>query len=281
MTILITGRTLTLDELVRVARDGEAVRLDPAAREEMGRTRAVVEDVLASGTPAYGRDHGGRRAQARPARGAGRGRLRAADDPPPPGGTGPARSGRRRAGDAPAPAERLRERPSRRPAAPGRAARGDPCAPRTTAGAHPRLGGPGGPGTARRSVRSGVRGRRARRGRGSRAHHRQPVRDRVGRAGAGRPRPPSRCARRGGRAEPGGSRREPVGAASRGRSRPSAPGLAVSLGTLRRLLDGERRLGAGCVAQPAGPAHVPQRRPSPRSGPGRPGACPHACSTSS
>ena len=54
MSILITGRTLTLDELVRVARDGEAVRLDPAAREEMGRTRAVVEDVLASGTPAYG-----------------------------------------------------------------------------------------------------------------------------------------------------------------------------------------------------------------------------------
>ena len=42
MSILITGRTLTLDELVRVARDGEAVRLDPAAREEMGRTRTVV-----------------------------------------------------------------------------------------------------------------------------------------------------------------------------------------------------------------------------------------------
>ena len=54
MSILITGRTLTLDELVRVARDGEAVRLDDAAREEMGRTRAVVEDVLAAGTPAYG-----------------------------------------------------------------------------------------------------------------------------------------------------------------------------------------------------------------------------------
>jgi len=54
MTILIAGRTLTLDELVRVARDGEAVRLDPAAREEMARTRAVVEDVLRSGTLAYG-----------------------------------------------------------------------------------------------------------------------------------------------------------------------------------------------------------------------------------
>ena len=54
MTVTITGRTLTLDELVRVARDGEEVRLDPAAREEMGRTRAVVEEVLASGTPAYG-----------------------------------------------------------------------------------------------------------------------------------------------------------------------------------------------------------------------------------
>jgi histidine ammonia-lyase len=54
MTVTITGRTLTLDELVRVARDGEEVRLDTAAREEMGRTRAVVEDVLAAGTPAYG-----------------------------------------------------------------------------------------------------------------------------------------------------------------------------------------------------------------------------------
>jgi histidine ammonia-lyase len=54
MTVTITGRTLTLDELVRVARAGEAVRLESAASQEMGRTRAVVEAVLASGTPAYG-----------------------------------------------------------------------------------------------------------------------------------------------------------------------------------------------------------------------------------
>ena len=45
------------------------------------------------------------------------------------------------------------------------------------------------------------------------------------------------------------------------------PGLAASLGTLRRLLEGSAALGAGCVAQPAGPAHVPQRRPPPRRGP--------------
>jgi histidine ammonia-lyase len=54
MTVTITGRTLTLDELIRVARDGDVVRLDPAARKEMTRTRAVVEEVLAAGTPAYG-----------------------------------------------------------------------------------------------------------------------------------------------------------------------------------------------------------------------------------
>jgi histidine ammonia-lyase len=51
---MITGRTLTLDEVARVARDGEPVRLDPAAVDAMARARAVVEEVLASGAPAYG-----------------------------------------------------------------------------------------------------------------------------------------------------------------------------------------------------------------------------------
>jgi len=54
MTVAITGHSLALDELVRVARAGEDVALDPAARDEMARSRTVVEEVLAAGTPAYG-----------------------------------------------------------------------------------------------------------------------------------------------------------------------------------------------------------------------------------
>jgi histidine ammonia-lyase len=54
VTVTISGHGLTLDELVRVARAEEAVELDPAARDDMARSRAVVEEVLAAGTPAYG-----------------------------------------------------------------------------------------------------------------------------------------------------------------------------------------------------------------------------------
>jgi histidine ammonia-lyase len=52
--IAITGRTLTLAELVRVARRGDAVQLDSTARDVMTRSRTVVEKVLDTGTPAYG-----------------------------------------------------------------------------------------------------------------------------------------------------------------------------------------------------------------------------------
>jgi len=54
MSILITGRTLSLDEVVRVARRNEAVDLHPAAAVAMRGSRAVVESVLTAGTPAYG-----------------------------------------------------------------------------------------------------------------------------------------------------------------------------------------------------------------------------------
>lgn len=54
MTVTISGHGLTLDELVRVARAEEDVALAAAAREAMARSRAVVEEVLAAGTPAYG-----------------------------------------------------------------------------------------------------------------------------------------------------------------------------------------------------------------------------------
>jgi histidine ammonia-lyase len=54
MTVLITGRTLTLEEVVRVARRREPVRLDPSARERMAQARVVVERVVAAGDAAYG-----------------------------------------------------------------------------------------------------------------------------------------------------------------------------------------------------------------------------------
>ena len=54
MTVRITGSTLTLDDLVQVARDGRPVALDPAVPEQMTRSRAVVERVLESGRAAYG-----------------------------------------------------------------------------------------------------------------------------------------------------------------------------------------------------------------------------------
>ena len=54
MTVEITGHSLSLQELSRVARGGDDVRLDERARDAMARSRAVVAQVLAVGTPAYG-----------------------------------------------------------------------------------------------------------------------------------------------------------------------------------------------------------------------------------
>ncbi len=54
MTVRITGQALTLEELVRVARDREPVELDPGVHPRMARSRAVVEQVLHAGTAAYG-----------------------------------------------------------------------------------------------------------------------------------------------------------------------------------------------------------------------------------
>lgn len=58
MTVTITGSTLTIDELVRVARGGEDVALDPAAIGEMRRARDVVEKVLEHGDTVYGLNTG-------------------------------------------------------------------------------------------------------------------------------------------------------------------------------------------------------------------------------
>ena len=54
MTVIVTGRDLTRDEVVRAARGGEAVRLDPAAVDRMLTTRAIAEKALARGDAVYG-----------------------------------------------------------------------------------------------------------------------------------------------------------------------------------------------------------------------------------
>ncbi len=54
MTVVLTGSALTLDELVRVARDGEAVALAPDVGETMARARHTVDAALARGDQIYG-----------------------------------------------------------------------------------------------------------------------------------------------------------------------------------------------------------------------------------
>jgi histidine ammonia-lyase len=53
-TIVLDGERLTLAELERVARGGEAVALDPAAREKVTAARGVIEDALAAERKIYG-----------------------------------------------------------------------------------------------------------------------------------------------------------------------------------------------------------------------------------
>jgi histidine ammonia-lyase len=50
----LDGRGLTAEDVVRVARHGAPVELDPGARERMAAAREVVESYLADGRPAYG-----------------------------------------------------------------------------------------------------------------------------------------------------------------------------------------------------------------------------------
>jgi histidine ammonia-lyase len=52
-TVRLTGSTLTLDDVLAVARRGAPVEIDPAALEAMARSRAVVDRSIASGRPAY------------------------------------------------------------------------------------------------------------------------------------------------------------------------------------------------------------------------------------
>ena len=54
MTIVLNGSDLTVTQVVTAARHGETVMLAPEAIAAMGQARAVVEEVLRTGTPVYG-----------------------------------------------------------------------------------------------------------------------------------------------------------------------------------------------------------------------------------
>ena len=52
--VVLTGSTLTLDDVLAVARGGAQVEIDAAALDAMAAARAVVDRSIADGTPAYG-----------------------------------------------------------------------------------------------------------------------------------------------------------------------------------------------------------------------------------
>jgi histidine ammonia-lyase len=54
LTVVLTGSTLALEDVLAVARAGAAVELDPGALERMRRARAVCERALAAGEAVYG-----------------------------------------------------------------------------------------------------------------------------------------------------------------------------------------------------------------------------------
>jgi histidine ammonia-lyase len=54
MTVVVTGRDLSRDSLVQVARGDERVAIDQGAVARMTETRAILEEALAAGTPVYG-----------------------------------------------------------------------------------------------------------------------------------------------------------------------------------------------------------------------------------
>ena len=58
VTVAVDGRSLALDDVVRVARRGEGVELTAEARERLRRAREVVERALARGDAVYGLNTG-------------------------------------------------------------------------------------------------------------------------------------------------------------------------------------------------------------------------------
>jgi len=58
MTLSVTGKNLTIEDLVKVAREGEKVELHPDALERIRRCRAFLEQRLAAREIMYGTNTG-------------------------------------------------------------------------------------------------------------------------------------------------------------------------------------------------------------------------------
>ena len=58
MTITLDGSSLTVEKLVRIAREGEQVELDPAALERIKTCRAMLEEKIAAREIMYGTNTG-------------------------------------------------------------------------------------------------------------------------------------------------------------------------------------------------------------------------------
>jgi histidine ammonia-lyase len=58
MTVTLDGSSLTIEDLVRIAREGERVELDPAALRRIADCRAMLEDKLAAREIMYGTNTG-------------------------------------------------------------------------------------------------------------------------------------------------------------------------------------------------------------------------------
>jgi histidine ammonia-lyase len=58
VTIILDGSSLTVEQLVRIAREGETVELDPAAAERIGVCRAMLEEKIKAREIMYGTNTG-------------------------------------------------------------------------------------------------------------------------------------------------------------------------------------------------------------------------------
>ena len=58
MTIILDGSSLTVEKLVRIAREGELVELDPAALERIKACRAMLEEKIVAREIMYGTNTG-------------------------------------------------------------------------------------------------------------------------------------------------------------------------------------------------------------------------------
>ena len=58
MTIVLDGSSLTIEKVVRIAREGEGVELDPGALERIRACRVMLEEKLAAREIMYGTNTG-------------------------------------------------------------------------------------------------------------------------------------------------------------------------------------------------------------------------------